>query len=138
MLEDRVIPFSSEDPEMEAAINAARETLGEFLQAFIRPAKNQRSFLLKVKFFEKEHIWMADLDLSSKPSQGTVANEPTVPELKFMQRATFDPFQITDWMYVEDGYLVGGYTTRLIRSRMNSDEREAYDANAPYKFRDQS
>jgi len=136
MAEDRTISFSADDPEMEGAINAARETLGDFLRAFVRPTKNQKSFLLKVKFFEKEHIWMADLDLSSKPSIGTVANEPNAPELKFMQRAEFDPSQITDWMYVEDGYLVGGYTTQLIRSRKSPEEREYYDANAPYKFRE--
>jgi uncharacterized protein YegJ (DUF2314 family) len=52
-----------------------------------------------------------------------------------MQRVDFEPSYISDWMYIEDGYLVGGYTTRVIRDRMTPKERTAYDAQAPYKFR---
>ncbi len=43
----------------------------------------------------------------SKPS-GVVAIEPKLPSLKFMQRVGFEPSHVSDWMYVEDGYLVGG------------------------------
>ena len=32
-----------------------------------------------------------------------------------MQRVEFQPSYISDWMYIENGYLVGGYTTRVIR-----------------------
>ena len=53
-----------------------------------------------------------------------------------MHRVEFDPAQITDWMYIENGYLVGGYTTCLIRQRMTPEERQTYDFKAPYKFRE--
>lgn len=52
-----------------------------------------------------------------------------------MQRVEFEPLYISDWMYIEDGYLVGGYTTRVIRDRMTEEERKKHDAQAPYKFR---
>ena len=47
----------------------------------------------------------------------------------------FHPTQITDWMYVESGYLVGGYTTQVVRNAMSMAERAEYDAAAPYRFR---
>jgi uncharacterized protein YegJ (DUF2314 family) len=126
---------------MEAAIMAAKQSFGNFLKAFVHRAKNQRSFLIKACFIEgnqNEHIWLADLKLSSKLIRGVVANEPMSPGMKFMQEVEFTPPQITDWMYVEDGYLVGGYTTKLIRQRMTPEGRRAFDARAPYKFREEA
>jgi uncharacterized protein YegJ (DUF2314 family) len=84
---------------------------------------------------EVEHVWLADLDFSGTLPNGVVANEPLLPSLKFMQTVEFHPSQITDWMYVDDGYLIGGYTTRVIRDRMTPEERRDHDAAVPYKFR---
>ena len=64
------------------------------------------------------------------------ANEPQLPGLRFMERTTFHPSQFTDWMYIEDGFLVGGFITRVIRAGMSPEERKEYDSHAPYKFRD--
>jgi len=67
-----------------------------------------------------------------------LANQPLAREQKgsrVKQRVEFEPSYISDWMYIDDGYLVGGYTTRVIRDRMTPEEREAHDAEAPYKFR---
>lgn len=55
--------------------------------------------------------------------------------INFMERVSFLPSQITDWMFLEDGYLVGGYTTQVIRAGLTTAERAQYDASAPYKFR---
>jgi uncharacterized protein YegJ (DUF2314 family) len=131
--------FEEDDEDMSTAIAEAKETIGIFFDNLISPKPNQTAFLIKVAFeFEDqiEHIWMADLDITARPIKATVANEPTIPGLKYMERVSIDPARITDWMFVEDGYLIGGYTTKLIRSRMSPEERMAYDKNAPYKFRD--
>jgi uncharacterized protein YegJ (DUF2314 family) len=100
--------------------------------------RHQKSFLVKVVFDEgeqREHIWVADLGLAGDKLRGVIANEPNLPSLKFMEKVEFEPRYISDWMYIEDGYLVGGYTTRVIRDRMTPEERAAHDAQAPYKFR---
>lgn len=137
MASNPIIPVGSNDPQMETAIKLARETMRVFLEAFSQRKRNQQSFLVKVRFEEggeSEHIWLADLDFSTLPSRGVVANEGKIPRLKFMQKVEFDPAQITDWMYVEDGYLIGGFTTKVIRHRMADGEKAAFDANAPFKF----
>jgi uncharacterized protein YegJ (DUF2314 family) len=139
MLSDKTTSCSPEDIEMEAAIRNAKESVGQFLKTFFSRTERQKSFLLKVVFVEggqAEHIWLADLVFSGNASRGVVANEPRLSSLKFMQTVEFEPSQITDWMYVEDGYLVGGYTTRLIRERITPSDRKAFDASTPYKFRE--
>ena len=122
---------------MDAAILEAKDTIRQFFEAFFEPTKQQKSFLLKVVFDDagqREHIWLADLDFGGERPSGVVANEPTTPNVKFMQRIEFEPSYISDWMYVDNGVLVGGYTTRVIRERMTPEERKEYDARAPYKF----
>jgi uncharacterized protein YegJ (DUF2314 family) len=131
--------FSEQDPRMEFAINEAQRTHEEFFDAFTSPKENQNSFLLKVLFEsegEVEHIWVADIDASVFPLEGTVANETSLNGVEFMQRISFHPSKITDWMYLENGYLIGGFTTQVIRSSLSAEERAEYDANAPYKFKD--
>ena len=123
---------------MEAAIREAKASFEKFIEAFCHPTERQKSFLVKVVFDEgeqREHIWLADLDFQGEKPSGVIANKPILPNLKFMQRVEFEPSYISDWMYIEDGYLVGGYTTRVIRDRMTPEERRNYDCQAPYKFR---
>ena len=39
-------------------------------------------------------------------------------------------------MFVDKGVLRGGYTIRVIRNRMPKEERNAFDAEFPYKIED--
>lgn len=115
---DEIVAIDGGNEEMLSAINMARQSLRQFLDAFFAPKANQRSFLLKVAFDDHgqtEHIWLADLDLMSSPPTGVVANEPGIRSLSFMQRMPFEAALITDWMYYEDDCLVGGFTTRVLR-----------------------
>lgn len=119
-MSDLTMDVRSEDSEMNGAIAQARATLNQFLDAFESPQPNQQHFLVKARFQEgasAEHIWLADLDFSTYPATGTVANEPDLTWLKYLERASFTPDQVTDWMYEEDGRLVGGFTTRLLQRR---------------------
>jgi uncharacterized protein YegJ (DUF2314 family) len=113
-------PVNGNDSEMNAAILAARESLGIFFTALANPQPNEKGFLLKVRYIEgnrTEHIWLADLDLTTMPGTGTAANVTDFPGLAYMERACFRPDQITDWMYFQDDKLVGGFTTQLLLRR---------------------
>lgn len=131
--------FDSENELMEAAIVEAKSSIGIFFENFAEPKPGQKSFLLKVAVDAQdsiEHIWLADLDFASRPLSGTVANETNLPGVGFMDRLSFEPPQISDWMFIENGYLVGGFTMRLIRSQMSPLEREEFDKGLPYKIKD--
>ena len=115
---DEIVTVAGDDEGMVWAINTARQSLKQFLNAYFAPKPNQRSFLLKVVFEEQdeiEHIWLADLDLHSSSLTGMVANEPGIRSISFMQRVTFEAKNITDWMYCEDDCLIGAFTTRVLK-----------------------
>jgi uncharacterized protein YegJ (DUF2314 family) len=117
---DKIVPVPTGDPEMLHAIDQARRSVESFIQAFLNPKPNQKNFLLKVVFEyqdKNEHIWLADLDLTTSPPTGVVANESQIPGLIYMNRIDFSVNDITDWMYLEDGFLVGAFTTRLLQTR---------------------
>jgi len=137
MAADNIKGVRSDDPQMIAAIEKARATLPKFFDALARPKPNQTGFVLKVAFRrgdEVEHIWVADLNLAGNKPRGVIADEPRMKGLRFMRQVSFDAADITDWMYIEDRRLVGGYTTRLLRERMSPEERKQLDASVPYKF----
>ena len=134
---DPIVPVRADDQQMEAAIKQARSTLPHFFQAMANPKPNQKSFLVKVAFRRdkvEEHIWVADLSFAGKTPRGVVANEPKIKGIRFMEHVSFDRADVSDWMYLQDGRLIGGYTTRLIRGRLSPEERKEFDASAPYKI----
>lgn len=133
---DEVISVSSEDPEMELAIKEAKQSIGGFLKAFFEPKPNQTSFLVKVVFDGpdiQEHIWLADLDLNSTPPSGVVANETKIPGVVYMDRVSFTADRITDWMYLEDGFLVGGFTTKVLERTAISPRRKGISRFFPWR-----
>jgi uncharacterized protein YegJ (DUF2314 family) len=137
MADDQTIGVADDDREMNAAISEARRTITDFFDAFANPKKNQTSFLLKVVFVsgdQVEHIWLADLEFSGPKPKGVIANEPQIRGFRFKQTVEFDPAPATDWMYVDNGTLVGGYTTRVLRNRLPPEERKKLDAQVPYRF----
>jgi uncharacterized protein YegJ (DUF2314 family) len=117
LIEDEIVPVAGCNEEMSEAIDRARSSIRDFLGAFENPKPNQTSFLIKARFEDNgssEHIWLADLDFSTRPATGVVANEPDIRSLTYMERVPFLPDQVSDWMYMEDGKLVGGFTTRVL------------------------
>jgi uncharacterized protein YegJ (DUF2314 family) len=131
-----LIRLPDSDPAMAFAIAEAQRTLPQFFEQLASPRPSQEYFLVEVCFEQdgqSEHIWMANVDASVFPPTGTVANEPTLPGLKFMDQASFYPEQISDWMIIESGIMVGGYTNQVAISRMTELERAQHLAELPYK-----
>ena len=137
MATENVSSVSSEDPEMLAAIHEARASVKKFLDAFVAPQPKQRAFLVKIAFVKDgdvEHLWLADLNLAGARPTGVIANPPLRKDLKFKQRVEIDFTFLSDWMYVDEGKLVGGFTTRLLRRRMTSEERTKADSESPFRI----
>lgn len=134
---ENVAKVKSEDPEMLAAIQEARSSIKMFLDAFTAPTPKRSAFLVKIAFVKGdsvEHLWLADLDLGAAKPTGVIANPPLRKDLKFKQRVEIDFTYLSDWMYVEDGKLVGGFTTQLFRKRMTPGERQKADSESPYRI----
>lgn len=124
---DPVVYFKGNDPEMNAAIAAARSTLDVFFKT-VETDLIIREPALKVAVPNasggSEHIWMGQFAVvEADKIVATVHNRPEdVPGLQLGDIYEFSPDQISDWSYMKDDKLHGGYTIRVILGRMSKDE----------------
>jgi len=137
--EPDVISVDSDDAEMNAAISQARHSTDEFLRILAAPKANQTDFSAKRRYPKKsgeggEHIWISNLTYDGKLLHGKVSDDPVnIANLKIDDEVSFPPAQLTDWMYMEDGKIVGGYTIRVLRKRMSAQEGADFDSHLQFK-----
>lgn len=66
---------------------------------------------------------------------GTLSNIPAdVPGLEHGQRVVVALNEISDWMVVDNGRLIGGYTIRVFRDRLSDQERSEFDRESGLLF----
>ncbi len=126
--QDRTIGVEENDPEMTAAIAKARETLPQFWQVFEKPEHGESGFALKVKITDPrgtEHFWATDIERRDGKVLGTINNDPNiVKSVKLGQRIEIPEADISDWLYLRDGKMVGNRTVRPLFKRMPPAEVE--------------
>lgn len=128
----------AEEAKQKAAADKARSTVETLITALKAPQPNQASFQVKKAFDEAgttEHIWLSDISLEGESFTGTVGNDPQlVKNVKFGQKATVAKSEISDWMFIDNGKLSGGYSIRAMRETMTPAERNAFDQTLPFKI----
>ena len=135
-----IVGVGSEDQEMNAAMEEARNSLDDF---WAQREKNGESFqgLLKVHFTdgtgdgEGEHMWVQVIDRTPEEIVGVLLSNPDgLKSVKEGDEVRFPPSRVSDWLYVENGTAKGAYTVKLLRSRMSPSERRSHDAQYPFGF----
>jgi uncharacterized protein YegJ (DUF2314 family) len=130
---------TTNDPEIQAAIDKARVTLPEFLRALQNPAPNQRQFMVRKIFPAKDSkqqiLWITDLTYDGKLLRGRVDDNTSQPGSGIPNdgRVSFPPAEIADWMYNEDGKAVGGFMLRVLKSRMTPEEWAPFERQFTFK-----
>lgn len=126
-----VMYFTKQDAEMNAAIRQAQDTLDDFIGHLQKPQPTQKGFSIKARFpydadNNYEHIWLVDVSYTGVVFKGRIGNDRLfyVKDLKYGDVVTIAREDVSDWMFVEDGKLVGGFTFRVIWNRMSPQERE--------------
>ena len=134
--EPDVFQVKDDDAQMDQATRQARKTVGKFIAALSSPTPSQHGFAVKklfVKDGEGEHIWLTDIHYSHGRFHGIVDNKPTVIKgLKVGDRHSVNPDEVSDWLYVENGHLVGGYTLRVLASELSPEQRAAFEKEAKF------
>jgi uncharacterized protein YegJ (DUF2314 family) len=70
-----------------------------------------------------------------KSFHGLVDNRPMdVKNVHLGEHVAIAPNQVTDWMFVKDGKLIGGYTTRILYARLSPEERAEFDKQADFRI----
>ena len=129
-----VIDVSSANAEMAAAIGKARATLPAFWASYEAPKPSETGHSLKVRFANRrndgEHIWMDEVKkLADGRYSGRFANEPRdLPGKHAGDPAEFAQVDISDWMFLRNGKIVGGETIRVLLKSMSKEDADALRA----------
>ncbi len=140
---DPVINVAEDDAEMNNAIAKAQEALPLFIKAFQSPSPTQTDFSIKVRFpygtdGAAEHIWIGELTYNNDQFEGTIGNDPEyVTGLKYGDHVTIKTSDITDWMIIDGGKMLGGFTYHVLRNRMSESEREQSDKELYFTIPDE-
>ena len=138
--EPTIYSTSGDDQEMNEAIRTARRTLEQFTAALESNRYDTSKFALKVRFKTAtgaEHIWASSITYKDGSYSGLVDNLPNLAtQVRLGEKYRIRTEDISDWMYVDNGILRGGYTIKLLRSRMSQEDKVKFDAEFPAKIED--
>jgi uncharacterized protein YegJ (DUF2314 family) len=131
---------SGTDSELEAAIQQAHDTLDQFIRKIATPYADRTLVALKVRFYPPDEppqdIWVDGVTYTNGVFRGEMGDDIPTLKLEIGSKITIDEEDIVDWMIVEDGKLVGGYTIRLAFQRMSPEERERFLNVVDYSIED--
>ena len=123
---------------MHLAVREARKTIKTFIAALKHPGPGQQDFELKKRFVEGdqvEHIWLSDVKIVGNHFEGQIDNHPRkIQGLKFGQVVPVKRNEIPDWLYIENGTLVGGYTVRAHYNELTPQQKQEFDREADFKI----
>jgi len=126
---DPVIGVDAEDEDMNAAIERARATVDSFIARLQNPQPSDDGFSVKMTVEdgdEVEHFWVGDITYTDGSFAGTIGNDPQwVRNVRLGQAVQVKPEDITDWMFLDDGRLVGNFTLRVLLERMPEEQAKA-------------
>ena len=106
------------DVKMEAAFQQARDTLDSFIQKIGTSHPNRTLVAVKVRFVlpdsSSQDMWVDGITYRDGSFYGTMGDDIPSLKLSIDDKITIARKDIVDWMIVEDGKLIGGYTIRQI------------------------
>jgi len=133
ILTDRtVIHQDQNDQELLRITNNARDSLSEFFRHMLRPAKDERNFMVKYPLktdansgFYMEHIWLCDIQYKNGVYYGTAANTPFyISSIKKGDVIPFSMEEISDWMYIKGEKIAGGYSIKYLLEQLADRSEE--------------
>lgn len=127
------VEIAASDAAILSAIQTARQTVGEFTTALDTQTPGRSDFTVKFPFEQNgdvEHMWIVNLKHTGGKLKGTVDNEPTqITNIKLGQIVEIDAKGVSDWMYLENGKIVGAFTIKAIyKNYPEADRRQLEDS----------
>jgi uncharacterized protein YegJ (DUF2314 family) len=124
--EDEVIAVGAEDAAMNAAIEEARATVGEFIEALQAQSPEDMHFAVKAPIEDGdqvEHFWLTDVTYLDGVFTGRIDNTPQwVTNVAEGDLHEIRETDISDWMYFHDGVAVGNRTLVVLFDQMPEEE----------------
>lgn len=122
--------LANDDPEVVAAIASARGTLPAFVDHFASPYEYGH-YIFKTLLHdgdESAHFWLTLIDASDEALTGAMFEvPPEFPNYHRGQELRIAHGDITDWCIVKNATVIGGFSRRLQRQRVEPANRLAFD-----------
>ncbi len=134
---------SSPDADMNAAMQQAQKDLPSFIKALQSPSPTQSQFALKARFpygtgNNAEYMWVNELKYANGKFQGVLDSTPQyATNLHAGDHVTVDTQDVADWVIVDAGKLLGGFTIIALRNRMAAGDKLAFDSQFQFSIPDQ-
>jgi uncharacterized protein YegJ (DUF2314 family) len=129
---------ADDDKAMERAVEHAQRSLGFFMAALRANKPGDSTFQIKKGFVDGnkcEHLWINSVTYDGKIFHGRINNRPLeVKNVHLGQRVTVTPRDVSDWMFLKNGKLMGGYTTRVLYARLSPEDKAQFDKEAEFKI----
>ena len=125
---------------MEAAFQQARDTLDSFIEKIGTSHPNRTLVAVKVRFVlpdsSTQDLWVDQITYRDDSFHGIMGDDIPSLRLSVDDKITIKRKDIVDWMLVEDGKLIGGYTIRLAYQRMSPAEKKRFLETVHYTVED--
>jgi uncharacterized protein YegJ (DUF2314 family) len=128
---ENLVNVPNDDPEMAAAIAKARASLAAFWKEWEAPKAGEEGFALKVRIpygaNNGEHFWLVEIQRAGGRYSGIINNEPVyAKQVKAGQRYEFGDAEISDWLFMRNGKMVGNETMRPVLKQLPKEEADEY------------
>jgi uncharacterized protein YegJ (DUF2314 family) len=127
---DEIALVPDNDPDMATAFRKARETLDGFLAKVRDPHPSITAYAVKIPVSDggqREFFWISRFEQRGGRLIGRIDNTPRlVHNIKQGERITFKPSDVVDWLYLENGKMVGNFTACVIIKRDTPQDAEAF------------
>ena len=129
---------AKDDKLMARAIRKAKATQGEFLEALQNRDPNHTGFAIKKPFpagEDEEHIWLNEVSWDGRKFSAKVNNDPVdTKAVKLGERVQVRPEELSDWMFIENGVLRGGFTIRVLHYQSSPKEQKEFLKHVPFSI----
>ncbi len=133
---DNVYSVESDDKQMNAAIEKAINSYDRFLAIFDKADSNTSDFSVKLMFpyaDGNEHMWLNDIFKKRDTLYGVLDSDPMmVTSVRSGDTVAIRKDKISDWMYLHNDTLIGGYTIRVLYDKMSESERKKFRSETSF------
>ncbi|MDR2403709.1 MAG: DUF2314 domain-containing protein [Spirochaetaceae bacterium] len=130
---DPTLALSQSDEILREISLRAREELPVFIRKMQNPGLGEGDFMVKHPFpadersgFRYEELWLGEIRFDHGRYSGVLVNQPYhISAYKAGDRVFFAIDDISDWMYTQDGQIIGGDSIRYLIEGIPELDRDA-------------
>jgi uncharacterized protein YegJ (DUF2314 family) len=125
----RTMQVEQDDEEILQIAEDARNTLSGFFRHLNRPGTGEKQFCVKYPFptgngNSMEQLWLTSIYFKNGRYYGVLEGVPKqFNGMKKGDTVIFEADNITDWMYIRNDKIIGGYSIKYLLEKIPEHQR---------------